>query len=69
MILEFTEHANADLQDISAYTREAWGIEQEERYLKELYQKFAEILEFPARWRFREDYSLAAATRIRNIFH
>jgi len=55
VILDFTDHAVADLQNISAYTLEIWGAEQEERYLKNLYSKFSEILNDPARWRFRED--------------
>jgi toxin ParE1/3/4 len=55
VILDLTEHAAADLQDISAYTLDTWGAEQEEKYLKNLYRKFSEILESPDRWRFRED--------------
>jgi len=55
VILDFTDHAAVDLQEVSAYTLGTWGQEQEERYLKKLYRKFSEILEEPARWRFRED--------------
>ncbi|MDB0056723.1 type II toxin-antitoxin system RelE/ParE family toxin [Akkermansiaceae bacterium] len=55
MILDFTDHAAADLQEVSEYTLATWGEEQEERYLKDLYRKFSEILNDPARWRFREE--------------
>lgn len=55
MILDFTAQASADLQKISEYTLSVWGAKQEEQYLKSLYRKFGDILEEPARWRFRED--------------
>lgn len=55
MILEFTQSAVSDLEKISQYTRDTWGEEQEERYLKSLYRKFAQIAGDPSRWRFREE--------------
>ncbi len=55
MILDFTDSAVTDLHAISEFTLTTWGKAQEERYLKQLYRKFQQLLEDPARWRFRED--------------
>lgn len=40
MILEFTTAAVSDLQSIRNYTLQAWGAEQEQRYLDALWKKF-----------------------------
>lgn len=55
MTLDFTKAAVSDLQSIRSYTLETWGVEQEQRYLDELWQKFEEILADPKRWRRRHD--------------
>lgn len=55
MNLDFTDHAISDLHEISEYTLKTWGSRQEERYFKNLYRRFSQILEDPTRWRFRED--------------
>lgn len=44
-----------DLQSISDYTLRNWGAEQEERYLKGLWDKFAAIQSDPGSFRLRED--------------
>ncbi len=49
MILDFTQTAAADLMAISEFTRSTWGDEQEERYLKQLYGKFHQMIADPAR--------------------
>lgn len=38
-----TERAEADLQDIHAYTRERWGETQAETYLRQLFAVSAEL--------------------------
>jgi len=53
--LELTEAALADLRSIRLYTLQAWGTEQEARYIDMLWEKFMEILHEPGRWRFRKD--------------
>lgn len=55
MILELTDAAVSDLRSISAYTRENWGEEQEEKYLTEMWDRFERIQKAPEDWRFRED--------------
>ena len=42
-----------DLQRISSYTLEKWGVEQEELYLNRIYDLFEEIVADPEKWRFR----------------
>jgi len=44
-----------DLQSISDYTLRNWGSEQEERYLKALWEKLALIQSNPESHRLRED--------------
>jgi toxin ParE1/3/4 len=44
-----------DLQSISGYTRQTWGIEQEEFYLKGLWKKLEEIQLSPGSYRLRDD--------------
>ena len=44
-----------DLQSISSYTLETWGAEQEELYLKSLWQKFMLIQSAPENHRLRDD--------------
>ena len=55
MHFELTQSAKDDLLAISEYTREIWGGEQQERYLSGVYDRFEEIKDSPARWRFRND--------------
>ncbi|MFK7910409.1 MAG: type II toxin-antitoxin system RelE/ParE family toxin [Akkermansiaceae bacterium] len=55
MILELSDDAKADLQSISQYTLDTWGVEQEELYLKRLYSKLREVQQTPERWRFRKE--------------
>jgi toxin ParE1/3/4 len=44
-----------DLQEISNYTLHTWGAELEDRYLKGLWAKLAEIQSNPDSFRLRED--------------
>ena len=44
-----------DLQSISDYTLQNWGAEQEELYLKGLWEKLAAIRSSPESFRLRED--------------
>jgi toxin ParE1/3/4 len=44
-----------DLQSISDYTLRNWGTEQEERYLKGLWEKLTAIQSNPNSFRLRED--------------
>ena len=44
-----------DIRSIRAYTLQNWGTEQEQRYLDQLWDKFAEIFEEPSKFRFRQD--------------
>lgn len=55
MTITFTQAAIADLQSTRNYTLEAWGADQEQRYLDALWAKFEEILCGPERWRHRDD--------------
>ena len=55
MKLRFSEDARDDLRDISEYTRENWGGEQEDSYLRSIYARLSEIKEDPARWKKRDD--------------
>jgi toxin ParE1/3/4 len=38
-----TDEAHADLVDIADHTFERWGEQQEEKYIGELYRRFAEV--------------------------
>jgi len=55
MELDLTHAALSDLQSVRAYTLETWGEDQEEKYLNEMWDRFAEILADPTRWRSRDD--------------
>lgn len=55
MKLTFTHAALADLRSIRAYTLEAWGVEQEERYLNRIWAKLDSIRLDPVRYRLRPD--------------
>ena len=55
MTLDFTAAAVLDLQSIRDYTLEVWGADQEQIYLDSLWDRFAQILREPRRWRFRDD--------------
>lgn len=55
MTLDFTDAAVCDLRSISAYTRESWSDEQEQKYLAEMWAQFEKIQKAPEDWRFRED--------------
>jgi plasmid stabilization system protein ParE len=47
MNLILSPSAIRDLQGISDYTHRTWGAEQEDRYLKGLWEKLSEILSSP----------------------
>jgi len=53
--LELTESAVQDIGSISRYTLATWGEEQQNSYIGGLYDKFEEILNYPSRWKFRND--------------
>ena len=55
MNLILSPSAIRDLQEISDYTLQTWGAEQEDRYLKGLWGKLAEIQSNPDSCRLRED--------------
>ena len=55
MKLILSPSAIRDLQDISSYTLLTWGKEQEDRYLKGLWGKLAEVQSNPESSRLRED--------------
>ena len=55
MRLTFTHAALEDLRSIRAYTLETWGVEQEDRYLNRIWEKFDSICQDPARFRLRPD--------------
>ena len=55
MNLILSPSAIRDLQEISDYTLHTWGAEQEDRYLKGLWAKLAEIQSNPESFRLRED--------------
>ena len=55
MNLILSPSAIRDLQEISDYTLHTWGAEQEDRYLKGLWAKLAEIQSNPESLRLRED--------------
>lgn len=55
MNLIFSPSAIGDLREISDYTLQTWGAEQEDRYLKGLWGKLAEIQSSPESCRLRED--------------
>lgn len=55
MNLILSPSAIRDLQDISNYTLRTWGEEQEDRYLKGLWSKLAEIQSSPKSCRLRND--------------
>jgi toxin ParE1/3/4 len=51
----FSHSALSDLQSISDYTFQTWGAEQEELYLRGMWEKFAEIQFCPDGCRLRDD--------------
>lgn len=55
MNLILSPSAIRDLQEISNYTLHTWGEEQDDRYLKGLWGKLAEIQFSPESCRLRED--------------
>lgn len=55
MVLEFSEDARDDLQNIARYTVDTRGAEQEDTYLRALYAKLNEIQANPERWLFRRE--------------
>ena len=55
MNLILSPSAIRDLQDISNYNLRTWGEEQEDRYLKGLWSKLAEIQSSPKSCRLRND--------------
>lgn len=55
MKLFLTEAALDDLRSIRAYTLETWGPKQEEKYLRQIWQRFEAINAEPSRYRIRED--------------
>jgi toxin ParE1/3/4 len=55
MKIVLSPSAVRDLQSISNYTLRKWGAEQEERYLKGLWEKLAAIQANPSSFRLRED--------------
>lgn len=48
-----------DLQSISNYTLRTWGTEQEQLYLRDLWQKLETIRHHPEAWRIRTDLDLS----------
>ncbi|MCU0749322.1 MAG: type II toxin-antitoxin system RelE/ParE family toxin [Akkermansiaceae bacterium] len=55
MNLILSPSAIRDLQGISDYTYRTWGAEQEERYLKGLWEKLSQIQSSPDSCRQRDD--------------
>jgi len=55
MVIRFSHDAREDIQDISDYTLEVWGDEQETAYLLAIDAKLKEISGDPERWPFRND--------------
>ena len=55
MILELSDDAQVDLQQIADYTFDNWGEEHEEVYLKRIYAKLEDIQGSPDRWRYRKE--------------
>jgi len=55
MNLILSPSAIRDLQGISDYTHRTWGAEQEDRYLKGLWEKLSEIQSSPNSCRLRDD--------------
>ena len=55
MKLILSPSAIRDLQEISDYTHQTWGAEQEDRYLKGLWSKLAEIQSSPESSQLRKD--------------
>lgn len=55
MKLAITEAALADLRSIRLYTLENWGPEQEEAYLRQVWNRFEVIRTAPGSHRLRED--------------
>lgn len=55
MKLILSPSAIRDLREISDYTFQTWGAEQEERYLKSLWSKLSEIQSSPEPGRIRKD--------------
>ncbi|MDE0836226.1 MAG: type II toxin-antitoxin system RelE/ParE family toxin [Akkermansiaceae bacterium] len=55
MKLTLTEAALEDLRSIRAYTLETWGEEQEEIYLRKIWNRIQSLRENPLRYRLREE--------------
>jgi len=55
MKIIFSPSAVRDLQSISDYTLQKWGVEQEGMYLKGLWEKLAAIQASPESFKLRED--------------
>lgn len=55
MKLVLTEAALDDLRSIRVYTLENWGVEQEERDLRNLWSRISSLRADPFRHRLRED--------------
>ena len=55
MKLDLTEAALDDLREIRDYTFRNWGERQENLYLKAVWERFAELLKDPSRFRLRDD--------------
>lgn len=55
MKLAFTQAALEDLRSIRAYTLETWGVEQENRYLDRIWERFDSLRLDPDRYRLRPD--------------
>jgi toxin ParE1/3/4 len=55
MKIVLSPSAVRDLQSISDYTLRNWGTEQEQRYLKELWEKLAAVQSNSSSFQLRED--------------
>lgn len=55
MTIRFSRDATADLQDISDYTFQQWGEEQETFYLKQIHARLKEIKKDAGRFRLRNE--------------
>lgn len=55
MKLILTEAALEDLRSIRAYTFENWGVEQEQRYLRQIWSRIESLRADPFRHRLREE--------------
>ncbi len=55
MRVRFSHLATSDLQDISDYTAEVWGEEQEVDYIDAISARLDEIASGKGRWRTRND--------------